>query len=417
MSPPKALREFRSTFTTYTVVRELGAGGSGVVYEVRDADGERLALKSLRQGIESSKLKRFKNEIAFCSKSSHQNIVKVLDHGVTVTGQAVEPFYVMTLYESTLRQTIGRRIDPARILQIYDQILSGVEAAHLGNVVHRDLKPENILCNQEMNSIVIADFGIARFQEEDLLTAVETRNQDRLANFVYAAPEQRIRGSEVGNRADIFALGLVLNEMFTGTVPLGAGFRRIADVSDNHGYIDSIVENMIQQDPAKRIDSIRTVKELLVARGNEFVQLQRLDRLRREVVPEGEIDDPFVRDPIRVVGVDLQGRRLIFHLSAAPNGDWIRTFQNQGNYQSLVGWEPYRYQFQGDSAFIHAMDDENNYQMLVDYTKRFVANANAAYGQFILNRHHAELERRRQELRDQIAEEERRRRILGRIQV
>jgi len=417
MPPQKALREFRTAFATYTAVREVGAGGAGIVYEVRETEGERLALKCLRAGVDSGKLKRFKNEISFCSRSNHRNIVKVTDYGVLENNGRAEPFYLMPFYDATLRELIRHGIDPARVLEMYDQILSGVDASHLSGVVHRDLKPENILLEQNTGIFVVADFGIARFQEEELLTAVETRNQDRLANFVYAAPEQRIRGNEVGIRADIFALGLILNEMFTGTVPLGTGYRRIADTSPEHAYLDSVVENMIQQDPANRPDSIRTVKETLLARGNEFVQLQRLDRLRHEVVPDAEIDDPFIRDPIHIIGVDFQGRRLTFRLSAAPNGDWVRAFQNQGNYQCFVGWEPYRYQFQGDSAFIHAIDNENSYQPLVEYTKRFVANANAAYAELVRNRHRAELERRRQELRDQITAEEKRQRILSRIQI
>ena len=69
-----------------------------------------------------------------------------------------------------------------------------MEAAHLKKVVHRDLKPENFLYSSSQNRIVVADFGIARFQEEELYTAVETKAEDRLANFQYASPEQRKRG-------------------------------------------------------------------------------------------------------------------------------------------------------------------------------------------------------------------------------
>ena len=80
------------------------------------------------------------------------------------------------------------------ILPLFSQLLNGVEAAHLRKVIHRDLKPENILYDPRGNRVIVADFGIAQFQEEELYTAVETKAEDRLANFQYAAPEQRKRG-------------------------------------------------------------------------------------------------------------------------------------------------------------------------------------------------------------------------------
>jgi serine/threonine protein kinase len=86
-------------------------------------------------------------------------------------------------------------------------------------VNHRDLKPENILYHMESNTLGVADFGIARFRQEDLITAVKTGPQEKLANFVYAAPEQRFAGRPVDLRADIYALRLIMNEMYTGEVP------------------------------------------------------------------------------------------------------------------------------------------------------------------------------------------------------
>jgi serine/threonine protein kinase len=105
-------------------------------------------------------------------------------------------------------------------MAIFSQILDGVEAAHLQNVIHRDLKPENILCDQNFATIAIADFGTARFTEDILATAIETGPSQRLANFQYAAPEQRTVGGDVQATADIYALGLMLNELFTGSVPI-----------------------------------------------------------------------------------------------------------------------------------------------------------------------------------------------------
>src|SRR3981081_1724934 len=106
---------------------------------------------------------------------------------------------------------------PLEVLPLFVKILDGVEAAHLQGVIHRDLKPENILVDSKGAHPAIADFGIASFTEDLLVTSVETAPTQRLANFQYAAPEQRLGGRTVRDTADIYALGLILNEMFTGT--------------------------------------------------------------------------------------------------------------------------------------------------------------------------------------------------------
>ena len=99
----------------------------------------------------------------------------------------------MQQYSGTLR-TRMRDIKPDDALRVFSQILDGVEAAHLANVWHRDLKPENILWNERDGTLVIADFGIALFEEEETYTADETKAAARMANFLYSAPEQRVRG-------------------------------------------------------------------------------------------------------------------------------------------------------------------------------------------------------------------------------
>ena len=81
------------------------------------------------------------------------------------------------------------------------------------SVVHRDLKPENILIDPERERLVIANLGIALFQQEEIYTALETRDITRPANLQYAAPEQRHRGRQVTRQTDIYTLGLILNEM------------------------------------------------------------------------------------------------------------------------------------------------------------------------------------------------------------
>ena len=197
----------RSGFQDYTVVGQKGAGGAGEVYEVRDCEGRALAAKVLNvERATHSRLQRFKREIEFCSKNSCKYIVPVLEYGLTSKGAT---FYVMPLYAGTLRDLISKRIAPEAVLPYFSEILDGVEAAHVQGVWHRDLKPANILFSTAENSLIVADFGIAHFEEEELLTAFETKSQERLANFEYAAPEQKRRGQAVDKKVDVYALGLI----------------------------------------------------------------------------------------------------------------------------------------------------------------------------------------------------------------
>ena len=178
--------QFKTAFDTYQVVGQLGAGGAGVVFEVAGSDGQHCALKLLdKSKTTTQKRKRFENEIHFCSRTEHPNIVRVLGSGVADDDS---PFYLMPIYPSTLRKAMDSGINHADVLPIFNQLLNGLEAAHLLNVWHRDLKPENVLHDPKGNVFVLADFGIARFREEDLHTAVETSNRERLASFQYAAP-------------------------------------------------------------------------------------------------------------------------------------------------------------------------------------------------------------------------------------
>ena len=183
MKKPKILS---TAFSSYTVGRSIGQGGNGYVYEVAE-NGVQVAAKVLDQDRATrEKLKRFENEYRFCSVERHQNIIRVLDYGLTDDGS---PFFTMPLYAGSARDLVGE-LDEDHCFSVSTQIFDGVEAAHKLGVIHRDLKPENILYSDDGKNIVLTDFGIAEFGEEELFTAVETKDGTRLANFQYAAPEQ-----------------------------------------------------------------------------------------------------------------------------------------------------------------------------------------------------------------------------------
>ncbi len=252
---------FETAFDQYKSVKRIGDGGSGQVFEVTNAKGEHLALKILDPSKATvDKVKRFKNEIDFCYRTSHKNIIRVLDYGITyLKGAKATPFYVMPLYPISLRGLIKKGMQKNHVLNLFSHLLGGIEEAHNQRVVHRDLKPENVLCSGEDN-LVIADFGIAHFEEEFLRTSVSS-NGARLANFQYAAPEQRSPDKEVDQRCDIYALGLILNEMVTKDVPQGTSYKTINEADPSMGYLDAVVEKMIRHNPVDRFSTVREVRE------------------------------------------------------------------------------------------------------------------------------------------------------------
>lgn len=404
----------RSAFEEYSVEGTLGAGGSGEVYRVLDADKQAFAAKVLDPSkANKTRLKRFKNEINFCSKNNHKNIVQVLGTGLTDKGAT---FYIMPIYGCTLRDLISKGIKPGTVLHFYGQILDGIEAAHLRQVWHRDIKPANILCTSEGNLLVIADFGIAHFEEDEILTLVDTNDNERLANFQYSAPEQRVRGQVVDGKADVYAAGLILNEMFTGTVPQGTQFRKIGEVAPDYSYLDGLVDFMLRQEAAQR-PSVQDVKRELIARGSEFLSLQRLDALKKEVIPETEITDPIVANPITVLGVDYRDSVMIFKLSAIPPPQWIREFQNpRGSFSYYPSATPAHFTINGSDARV-SFGLGIDAQRLADYTRSYVDSANRQYQQFLISQNEQRLASERAALKRKIEEEERRQQILSSVKV
>jgi serine/threonine protein kinase len=403
--------QVHSPFESYTVVRALGSGGAGDVYQVSDPDGTQLALKVLNaERAKGSKLRRFRNEIYFCQKNLHPNIVQVLDVGL-IDDKA--PFYVMPLYSGTLRSLIRGAMTEPEILPLFGQILDAIEVAHLRNVWHRDLKPENILSSLSDKKLVVADFGIAHFEEDQLLTLVATEPAERLANFAYAAPEQRAIGEAVTGKSDVYSLGLILNEMFTKHLAIGIGYTSIAAISPNYGYLDPLVEKMLSASPDSR-PTIQGIKKELIARGNEFLSLQRLDSLRSRVVPETDVDDPIVKNPMSVVSVDFENGLLVFTLNATPSPKWIAAFQGQQVRYGHVGFSPDRFTFHGNTAVV-PMPNEMSAQVLVDNAKLFTAVANETYTRQVEAEHHSKLQRERDEIKREITAQERRKTVLSSI--
>ncbi len=212
-----------AVFGPYEIVRKLGQGSFGMVYEaVRTPLGKRVALKVLRaQAVfPVETLTRFVREAQTAARLTHPHIVDVFDVGV----HAGTPFIAMEYLEGeTLSARISRegRLSPRDVANIMVPVLSAVAKVHDAGIVHRDLKPENLFLTVPRPGVIhpkLLDFGIARVAEDKASPAI-TRTNSILGTPYYMSPEQIQRSRSVDARSDQWALGVILYEALSGALP------------------------------------------------------------------------------------------------------------------------------------------------------------------------------------------------------
>ena len=409
MSKLKESVTLETAFGLYTINELIGEGGAGRVFGGAATDGSMVAVKVLSEKQASSdKRARFRNEIAFLSRNKHPNIVTVTDHGLVRSGKIAGPFYVMPLYGGNLRRMLENKIPADNVLSLFLEILDGVEAAHLQGVVHRDLKPENILYRRD-KPLAVADFGVARFTEDLLITMVETVPTQRLANFQYAAPEQRVLGKTVSSAADIYALGLMLNEMYTGTVPLGTDYRSIGSVAKEFGYLDALVSKMIKHVPSERPASTAEVKSLIQWYRGEAISLQKLSQIDGTVIRADTVDVPLALEPPKLAGADWNAGQLTLTLDQAVDTDWVNALRNMGGHTAVMGRGPDTFTFRGNVATVRALEHEA--QQVINYFKDWLPMATQTLKSMLERKAQSEENVRREKLRQEQAAEEQRLRV------
>lgn len=280
--------EHCTELNTYTFTHSYSReGGSARVYKCENIQNELLALKVMKRD-NSDEITRFQREIETQKEMSHKNICKIIDSGINEKGFL---FYVMPYYNQNLRNRI-KDLSNENKINAFLQICDGVLEIHKNRKVHRDLKPENILFDDDNNLYLIADFGI--FHDMDISI---TKKSDRLANFDYHAPEQRTKNNEkIGSYTDIYALGLILNELFTGVIPKGRNFAKVGDGSPMYDFINDIIDTMLDYDVQKRESNLQNIINKVI-KGFELMKLYNEDIASRIGV---SLDDIQIIDDIYI---------------------------------------------------------------------------------------------------------------------
>ncbi len=201
----------------YRVVRQIGQGGFGTVVLVEDTMvGEQLVLKFLNpyMAADTRMIKRFIRELRYARRVTHENVIRIHDFLRVETAYAIsmEYFSSHSLSAEMPRHT---PMPPQRVLRILWYICRGMHAAHQVKIIHRDLKPPNVLIS-DAGVVKIVDFGLAA-AVSDTATRL-TRTGALLGTPLYMAPEQ-VQNRKIDVRTDIYSLGIMMYEMFTGRPP------------------------------------------------------------------------------------------------------------------------------------------------------------------------------------------------------
>ncbi len=231
LAPTRAATTEPVQLGNYRLLRVLGSGGMGVVYEAEQrTPRRRVALKVLRSELaDPAMLQRFAREGEFLGRLQHAGIARIYEAGTIDESGVSRPFLAMELIEGErLDDYLARRRPSLRArVELFLRMAEAVQHAHQKGVVHRDLKPSNVLVGEDEQPKVL-DFGVARACDCPDLATLATRTGEVLGTLPYMSPEQIVGNNQaIDTRSDVYSLGVMLYEALAGRLPLDLSGRSL----------------------------------------------------------------------------------------------------------------------------------------------------------------------------------------------
>jgi serine/threonine protein kinase len=257
----------------FQVLRELGRGGMGIVFLAYDKQlKDNVAIKVLSPFLsnDAESLERMRREVTAARKITHSNVIKIYD-----IAEAGGLHYITMEYfpGENLRQLVQRKgpMSMQEGMQLLYQICDGLDAAHKQGIIHRDLKSQNIILN-DRGHLKIIDLGLARTNQLEGMTATGLI----MGTPEYMSPEQ-VLGRRTDERSDLYSLGIIMYEMFTGRVPfsgdsaISVGFKHVKETYEPlkslrpqlPESLSAITDRLLQKDPAHRFQSVQELRDEL----------------------------------------------------------------------------------------------------------------------------------------------------------
>jgi len=300
----------------YEILRVLGQGGMGAVYQARDRELDRLiALKVIRPELATDPaiLQRFKQELILARNITHKNVVRIYDLGEADGVRFITMEYVDGEDLRSLLRHHGK-LSASEAIPMIEQVCRALDAAHAEGVIHRDLKPQNIMRDKQ-GRMVVMDFGLAR----SLGDSGMTQTGAIVGTMEYMSPEQAL-GMPLDQRSDIFSVGLIFYELLTGKAPYQADtaiaslMKRTREVAKPASDVEisvprslsAIVSRCLEREPANRYHSVvELLQQLNAWQANPQISAEALSKM---------IPHPIIH-PSRV-NLDLPGKRWMWITAA-----------------------------------------------------------------------------------------------------
>ena len=351
---PSGHADFPDLGERYEVLSQVGQGGMGAVYKVRDkALGKEFAVKVMNPNLVQDKVsvKRFEQEAEAAKSLTHANLAAVYGFGVSKTGS---PYLVMDYLDGlTLEKTLKEEgfLDVTRALDIFIQAADAIADAHMKNVIHRDIKPSNIILEkgeQGIDFVKLVDFGIAKvLPSQQKAYENLTQTGDIFGSPLYMSPEQ-CQGNMQDRRSDIYSLGCVMYETLTGMQPYAAEnpikiiLKHIHDDPQSintlkNDYkippdLDNVIMHCLEREPGNRYQSAdELVRDLRKIRDGVKIQIKPI-KSHSPKKPETSVKSK--RPLILALGAAAIALAVLGSLSTFRGGGGLNSYTDAQDFDS-----------------------------------------------------------------------------------